>query len=153
MIAPNERLEFLRTIPIFAGLNETALSELVKVADEISVENKEVIVREGEAGNRMFIIHSGRVEVVKYLGQPRETVLAMFGSRDFLGEMSMIECVTRSASLRAAEQTYLFSLKGTDLYHLYRHQPDQYAIVILNIARDLSRRLRTIDEKFAAISH
>jgi CRP/FNR family transcriptional regulator, cyclic AMP receptor protein len=65
----------------------------------------------------------------------------------------MIECVTRSASLRAAETASLFSLKGTDLYHLYRHQPDQYAIVILNIARDLSRRLRSIDEKFAAISH
>jgi CRP/FNR family transcriptional regulator, cyclic AMP receptor protein len=65
----------------------------------------------------------------------------------------MIECVKRSASLRAAEPATLFALKGTDLYRLYRHQPDQYAIVILNIARDLSRRLRSIDEKFAAISH
>jgi CRP-like cAMP-binding protein len=123
------------------------------VAEEVSAESNEVIVREGEAGNRMFIIYSGQVEVVKYLGEPKETILAMFGSRDFLGEMSMIECVKRSASLRAAELTSLFSLKGTDLYRLYRHQPDQYAIVILNIARDLSRRLRSIDEKFAAVSH
>jgi CRP/FNR family cyclic AMP-dependent transcriptional regulator len=91
--------------------------------------------------------------VVKHLDQSKETILAVFGPRDFLGEMSMIECVTRSASLRAADQTFLFALKGTDLYRLYRHQPDQYAIVILNIARDLSRRLRSIDEKFAAISH
>jgi hypothetical protein len=67
--------------------------------------------------------------------------------------MSIIECVTRSASLRAAEPAVLFALKGSDLYHLYRHQPAQYAIVILNIARDLSRRLRSIDEKFAAVSH
>jgi CRP/FNR family transcriptional regulator, cyclic AMP receptor protein len=67
--------------------------------------------------------------------------------------MSMIECVTRSASLRAIEETFLFALKGTALYRLYRRQPDQYAIVILNIARDLSRRLRSIDEKFAAIRH
>jgi len=153
MIPANERQQFLSTIPIFAGLNEAALSELVKVVEEVSVDDKQVIVREGEAGNRMFIIHTGRVEVVKYLGQAKETILAVFGSRDFLGEMSMIECVTRSASLRAAEPASLFALKGTDLYHLYRHQPDQYAIVILNIARDLSRRLRSIDEKFAAISH
>ena len=103
MVPANERQEFLSTIPIFAGLNEAALSELVRVAEEVSVDDKQVIVREGEAGNRMFIIHTGRVEVVKYLGQPKETILAMFGPRDFLGEMSMIECVTRSASLRAAE--------------------------------------------------
>jgi CRP/FNR family cyclic AMP-dependent transcriptional regulator len=153
MIPASDRQEFLRTIPIFAGLNEAALSELVNVVEEVSVEGNEVIVREGEAGNRMFIIYSGRVEVVKYLDQPKETILAVFGPRDFLGEMSMIECVTRSASLRAADRSFLFALKGTDLYRLYRHQPDQYAIVILNIARDLSRRLRSIDEKFAAISH
>src|ERR1700747_3857817 len=99
MIPANERQQFLSTMPIFAGLNEARSSELVRVAEEVSVDDKQVIVREGEAGNRMFIIHTGRVEVVKYLGQPKETILAMFGPRDFLGEMSMIECVTPSASL------------------------------------------------------
>jgi CRP/FNR family transcriptional regulator, cyclic AMP receptor protein len=153
MISATDRLEFLQTIPIFAGLNQAALSELANEAEEVAVQANEVIVKEGEPGNRMFIIHSGRVEVLKYLDQPHEIVLATFGPRDFLGEMSLIECVTRSASLRAIEETYLFALKGTDLYRLYRHQPDQYAIVILNIARDLSRRLRSIDEKFAAIRH
>src|SRR5260221_2439176 len=147
MIPASERQEFLRTIPIFAGLNEAALSELVTVAEEVSVESNEVIVSEGEAGNRMFIIYSGRVEVVKYLGQPKETILANFGPRSFLGEMAMIECVKRSPSLRAAEPTFLFALKRNDLYRLYRHQPDQHAIVILNIARDLCRPLPVIDEQ------
>src|SRR5215469_696512 len=114
MISANDRQEFLRTIPIFAGLKETALSALAKAAEDVTVQQNEVIVREGEAGNRMFIIYSGRVEVLKFLGQSKETVLAVLGSRDFLGEMSMIECVTRSASLRAVEETFLFALKGTD---------------------------------------
>jgi CRP/FNR family transcriptional regulator, cyclic AMP receptor protein len=153
MLTTTERQEFLQTIPIFAGLNEAALSELSLAASEAEYQDKEVIVREGEAGDRMFIIHSGRVEVVKYLGSAKETVLAAFGPRDFLGEMSIIECVTRSASLRALDRSFLFALKGIDLYRLYRRQPDQYSIVILNIARDLSRRLRAIDERFTAISH
>jgi CRP/FNR family transcriptional regulator, cyclic AMP receptor protein len=153
MLTATERQEFLQTIPIFAGLNEAALSELSLAAGEAEYQGKEVIVREGEAGDRMFIIHSGRVEVVKHLGSPKETVLAVFGSRDFLGEMSIIECVTRSASLRALDRSFLFALKGIDLYRLYRRQPDQYSIVILNIARDLSRRLRAIDERFTAVSH
>jgi CRP/FNR family transcriptional regulator, cyclic AMP receptor protein len=153
MLTATERQKFLQTIPIFAGLNEAALSELSRAAGETEYQTEDVIVREGESGDRMFIIHSGRVEVVKYLGSAKETVLAVFGPRDFLGEMSIIECVTRSASLRALDRSFLFALKGLDLYRLYCHQPDQYAIVILNIARDLSRRLRAIDERFTAISH
>jgi CRP/FNR family transcriptional regulator, cyclic AMP receptor protein len=67
--------------------------------------------------------------------------------------MSIIESVTRSASLRALEETCLFGLRSMDLYHLFKRRPDQYAIVILNIARDLSRRLRALDEKFSAVAH
>jgi CRP/FNR family cyclic AMP-dependent transcriptional regulator len=147
------RHAFLQAIPIFAGLTPVALTEIADAAQVAVFTEGEIIVREGEAGNRMFIIGAGSVEVVKYLGQPGETVLAVLRARDFLGEMSIIDCVARSASIRAIEDTTLFSLKGTDLYRLFQHYPDQYAIVILNIARDISRRLRAIDEKFAAISH
>jgi CRP/FNR family transcriptional regulator, cyclic AMP receptor protein len=152
MIAAETRQDFLESIPIFAGLNAAALSEIALAVEEAAFRTGDIIVREGEAGNRMFIIFSGRVEVVKHLAQTHETVLAVLRPKDFLGEMSIIECVARSASVRAVEDTSLFALKGTDLYRLFRRQPDQYAIVILNIARDLSRRLRAIDEKFSAVS-
>ncbi|MBV9492109.1 MAG: cyclic nucleotide-binding domain-containing protein [Verrucomicrobia bacterium] len=152
MITGEERQGFLATIPIFAGLNPAALSDLAGAAEEAVFRPGDLVVKEGEPGNRMFVIHSGRVEVVKRHGQTRETILAVLGPREFLGEMSIIECVARSASVRALDELVLFSLKGTDLYRLFRRQPDQYAIVILNIARDLSRRLRAVDERFAAVS-
>jgi CRP/FNR family transcriptional regulator, cyclic AMP receptor protein len=152
LITPKERQFFLEGIPIFAGLNAAALSEISNAVEEAAFRAGDVILREGEPGNRMFIVYSGRLEVIKNLAQARETLLAVLRSKDFLGEMSIIECVARSASVRAVEDTFLFSLKGTDLYRLFQRHPDQYAIVILNIARDLSRRLRAIDEKFSAIS-
>jgi CRP/FNR family transcriptional regulator, cyclic AMP receptor protein len=147
------RRTFLQAIPIFAGLTSVALAEIAIAVEEASFQKGDIIVREGEPGNRMFIIGSGAVEVVKYLGEPHETVLAVLRLRDFLGEMSIIDCVPRSASIRAFEDTSLFALKGIELYRLFQKHPDQYAILILNIARDLSRRLRAIDEKFCAISH
>ena len=152
MIAAETRQDFLGSIPIFAGLNTAALSEIASAVEEAAVCAGDIIVREGEAGNRMFIIFSGCVEVVKHLAQAHETTLAVLRPKDFLGEMSIIECVARSASVRAVNDTSLFALKGTDLYRLFKRQPDQYAIVILNIARDLSRRLRAIDERFSAVS-
>jgi CRP/FNR family transcriptional regulator, cyclic AMP receptor protein len=147
------RRAFLQAIPIFAGLTSAALAEIANAAQEAVFLAGDIIVREGEPGDRMFIIGAGSVEVVKYLGQSHETVLANLRARDFLGEMSIIDCVVRSASVRAVEETVLFALKGIDLYRLFQKHPDQYAIVILNIARDISRRLRAIDEKYAAISH
>jgi CRP/FNR family cyclic AMP-dependent transcriptional regulator len=144
---------FLQGIPIFAGLDDTALLNVAEAVEETIVKAGSVIVNEGEPGDRMFIVYSGRVEVVKHLAKPNQTLLAVFGPKDFMGEMSIIECVTRSASLRAVEETFLFGLRSIDLYHLFQRRPDQYAIVILNIARDLSRRLRALDEKFSAISH
>jgi CRP-like cAMP-binding protein len=93
------------------------------------------------------------VEVVKYLGEPRETALDVMRAKNFLGEMSIVDSVVRSASVRALENSRLFTLKGIDLYHLFKRFPEQYAIVILNIARDLARRLRALDEKFSATSH
>src|SRR5260370_38515048 len=123
----------LENIPIFNGLNAEAVSEIAHAVEEVEFRAGDIIVREDEPGNRMFIIHSGRVQVVKHLGQPRETVLATFGPRDFLGEMSIIECVARAASLRAITDSFLFPLISTDLYHLFRHQPDQSAIVLLTI--------------------
>jgi CRP/FNR family transcriptional regulator, cyclic AMP receptor protein len=153
MITAKKRQAFLEGIPIFAGLSAAALSEIANAVEEAAFRAGDIIVREGEAGNRMFIVYSGRLDIVKYLARTHETLLAVLGPKDFLGEMSIIECVVRSASVRAIEDTFLFALKGTDLYRLFQHYPDQYAIVILNIARDLSRRLRAIDEKFSAISH
>lgn len=148
-----DRQLILREIPVFAGLGDAALSLLANAVEEAAFHTGEVIVREGEQGNRMYIIRSGKVEVVKHLSEPHETVLDVLEAKNFMGEMSIVDCVVRSASIRAVEETTLYSLKGIDLYRMFQKYPDQYAIVILNIARDLARRLRAIDERFAAISH
>ena len=148
-----DRQIVLREIPVFAGLSEAALTVLAEAVEEVECQEGDILVREGEPGSRMFIILSGSVEVVKYLGEPRETLLEVLRAKNFMGEMSIVDSVARSASVRAAEKSRLFSLKGIDLYRLFKRFPEQYAIVILNIARDLARRLRAIDEKFSAISH
>jgi CRP/FNR family transcriptional regulator, cyclic AMP receptor protein len=148
-----DRQIVLREIPVFAGVSEAALSVLAQAIEEVDCQAGDILVREGEPGNRMFIILSGSVEVVKYLGEPRETLLEVLRAMNFLGEMSLVDSVARSASIRAIETSRLFSLNGIDLYRLFKRFPEQYAIVILNIARDLARRLRTLDEKFSAISH
>lgn len=146
MDAPTEKL--LPRLSVFAGVDDDALALLGRLTVERDCAAGEVIVREGEPGDRMFFVRSGRVRVVK---APAVT-LAEFGRGEFFGEMSLVESVVRSASVVALEPTQVCTLRGVDFYELYRRRPDQYGIVILNIARDLARRLRRLDEDFCSIA-
>ena len=58
--------------------------------------------------------------------------------------------MTRTASVRALSPVKAIEIKAATLHHLYQKMPDQYAIVLFNLARDLGRRLRKLDETFAA---
>jgi CRP/FNR family transcriptional regulator, cyclic AMP receptor protein len=153
MIPVEERLTFLQAIPIFAGLSSQALSELTGKAREVACPGGSLAVHQGDLGNEMFIIHSGKVEVLRHVGEAAEVLVTTLQARDFFGEMCIIECIPRCASVRAVEDTILFGIKSMHLFHLYQHCPEQYSIVILNIARDLSRRLRKLEENWAAVAH
>jgi len=135
-----------------AGLDAAAIQFLGKLAGMETHPAGAVIVREGDPGDRVYFVHSGRVQVVKRPPGEPEVKLAEFGPGDFFGEMSLVESVARSASVIALEPTRVFTLRGMDFYKLYRQQPEQYGIVMLNIARDLARRLRQLDERFLHLS-
>ena len=66
--------------------------------------------------------------------------------------MSIIDVQPRSATVRALGPTHLLRIASEDLDALYRHDVKSYSIVILNIARDLSRRLRVTDGILADIA-
>ena len=140
----------LPPVAILGGLTEPALSLLSKEAHRLVVGPGAIVVREGEPGNQLFLIESGSVRVCKRWGQPDETEFAQLGPKDFFGEMCILETLPRSATVQAITETVLFRLSAMTFYHLYKALPDQYGFLVLNIARDLSRRLRRLDEAFAA---
>lgn len=135
----------LARIHVFAGLQAEVVMELASRARVGRVETGEWIAREGELSSVFFCLLSGRVDVIR--GGVR---LAGLSEGECFGEMSMLECKPRSAGVRAAEPCRVASLKSTDLLAVYRERPDQYAIIIVNLARDLARRLHQLDEAFAA---
>ncbi len=145
--------KFLPSLPVMAGVDEAALQFLGGLAAEANYAAGSVIVREGEPGDRVFFVCSGGVQVVKQADGEPAVRLAEFGPGDFFGEMSLVESVVRSASVVAIAPTRVFTLKNSDFYKLYKRRPDQYSIVLLNIARDLARRLRRLDEHFSHVSH
>jgi CRP-like cAMP-binding protein len=119
-------------------------------AREMTVPAGEVIAREGETNDSMFLIETGEVSIIKRFGAANPVTLATLGPGECFGEMCILETQPRSATAQAVGQATVVSVATAAFFQLYQKAPEQYCIVLLNLARDLSRRLRRLGEAYAA---
>src|SRR4051812_22342863 len=107
-------------IPIFAGLKPEALSFLTNKAKDLSSTTGEMVVREGEVGNKMFVIRSGEVRVWKGKKDATQIEIARLTTGDFFGEMCILETLPRAASVEATTDSLLCSLSSITFYQFYQ---------------------------------
>jgi len=110
-----------------------------------------LVAAEGEAGRSMFIVHSGELVVSKLLDSGRTIRIARLGPGDFFGEMTLIKMQNRSATVVAESPTVLYELTAQKLYKCYKSAVYGYVMVLQNINRELCRRLRSADNRFAEL--
>jgi CRP-like cAMP-binding protein len=140
----------LASIPVLAGTNAAAQTLLATEGTVREFAAGEWIVREGEEVHAFFILAEGEVEVVKRAGAPEEVTLCALTRGNFFGEMCILGPMPRAASIRAVGCGKVIEIKAATLHHLYQKMPEQYAILLLNLARDMARRLSRLDEAFVA---
>jgi len=145
-------IERLREIGLFGALSDEVLEHLSKNLQQRREAPGTTIFQEGDAAHDMFVVLDGEVEVLKKSRRGRVQRVAILGPNDAFGEMSIIDVQPRSATVRALAPTRLLRIAAEDLDALYRHDVKSYAIVVLNVARDLSRRLRVTDGILADIA-
>jgi CRP-like cAMP-binding protein len=103
------------------------------------------IVREGEIGRSMHLLRTGEVEVLQKGSSGRQISVVRLGPGECFGEMALVELQPRSATVVARKRTMTYSLTNADLYKLFQEDHFAYVIVLQNICRLLSRRLRKAD--------
>lgn len=135
----------LRNIGLFGALSDDVLEYLSSLLTVESPPAGATLFREGEDASAMFVVISGEVEVLKKSKRSVEARVAVLGPGDWFGEMSIVDIQPRSATVRALAPSRLLRISSSDLDALYRHDLRSYAIIILNLARELSRRLRVAD--------
>jgi len=136
----------LRDVGLFGALSDGALEHLAGTLSTTRVATGETIFREGDTFAReMYVVLEGEMEVSKRSRRGRDMRIAILGPNDWFGEMSIIDMQPRSATVRALAPSRLIRLTSADLDALYRFDLKSYALILLNMARDLSRRLRVTD--------
>jgi CRP/FNR family transcriptional regulator, cyclic AMP receptor protein len=136
----------LREIGLFGALSDEILDHLARMLRTSRAAPGDTIFREGDPlAREMYVVLEGEMEVFKRSRRGRDTRIAILGPNDWFGEMSLIDLQPRSATVRALAPSRLIRLTNENLDALYRLDIKSYALIVLNMARDLSRRLRVTD--------
>ncbi|MGJ8652498.1 MAG: cyclic nucleotide-binding domain-containing protein [Opitutaceae bacterium] len=142
-----QSLEFLQGHALFGGFSDADMAKVVPLLQEDCFPKGTMIVVQGEMGDRLYFIEGGRVEVLHTTEEGRETLLVHLEPGDAFGEMELIDIQARSATVRALEDVCCLSLSNRDIYQLYNTDLELYSRLLLNIAREISRRLRKMDDQ------
>ncbi|MBW1784729.1 MAG: cyclic nucleotide-binding domain-containing protein, partial [Deltaproteobacteria bacterium] len=140
-----ERVLRLKNINIFEGLSVSELAAIASVTEEVDYPVGEIVIREGETGETMFLVIKGNVSVIKGEGEAgaQEIELARIGAGDYFGEMALFEDAVRSATIRTAEESRFLVLHKQEFTEIVREYPQ----IALHICKALSNRLRQLHER------
>ena len=94
-------LDEIRDIGLFGGLDDAVLEALVRELRVLALDPGGVVFRENDRGREMFVLLSGEMEVVKQSRRDVPSRVAVLGPGDWFGEMSILDVMPRSATVRA----------------------------------------------------
>jgi CRP-like cAMP-binding protein len=137
----------LQKYSLFGGLMSGQVESIIPLMKHETYQAGEDLIAEGEKNGRVFFIISGRVAVIK-----NDVVLMEFREGNTVGEMEVVDMMPSAATVRAREPVEVISLSNSALYEIYKQDLKVFAIIVMNLARDMSRRLRNMDERVSGES-
>ena len=126
-------IDRLRGVPLFGGLDQEALERIAALASEVTFQDGEAVVREGDAGHELYVLTDGRLSVTRDGKEIRE-----LKPGDFLGEISLIDGQPRTATATAVGPVKALVIHHHDFFKLM----DSYITIRLGIVMALARRIR-----------
>jgi CRP-like cAMP-binding protein len=138
---------FLSHLPVFRGLNEREIAEFVQAFNPQQYKDGEVICREGDPGDAVFVVESGAIRVSKKTEQGDVQQIATLQAPTVIGEMALLDEEPRSATVQAVGQVSLYRIDSAEFNLLRRNWSTAAFKVIRNLAGMLCRRLRETNEE------
>ena len=140
MISPQTLLKY----PIFGGMAEEQIEKIIPLLKKENFGPDEFIITEGKPNDRIYFLIKGQVSVAR-----KDMILTKFGEGEAFGEMEVLDVMPAVASIKSVTEVNLMSISNRTLREIYKIDVKIFSLLIMNLARDLSRRLRKTDERLA----
>jgi CRP/FNR family cyclic AMP-dependent transcriptional regulator len=136
LMARDEKIELLRTVPLFAGLSKRELRRIGELADEVDLPADRVLMRQGDYGAEMMVIVDGNARIER-----DGAVIADRGDGEVLGEIALLDGGPRTATVTLTRDSRLLVLGRRE----FQTAMDELPEVRLRVLEAVARRLRTLD--------
>ena len=137
--------DVLRRAPLFASLDDEAFAALTKEITEVDLSRGATLFHEGDPGDQLYFIVSGKIKLGRTASDGRENLVAVMGPGEIFGEMALFDPSPRSTSATAVSETRLAGLKHENLRKVIQRSPE----VSAQLLQALARRLRRTNENLA----
>ena len=137
--------QFISRVPLFAGLNEQQFAALAARTSHTSLRRGEVLFEEGDPGERLYIITEGKIKLGHSSDDGRESLLAILGPGEIIGELTLFDPGPRSTTATAVSSASMLSLDHADLMAVLDTSPE----VAKHMLSALAQRLRRTNESLS----
>lgn len=144
----DNKISILKEIPLFAGLGEDLLLKIEAISIEKSYKKGEIIILQDTSVEGLYILVSGRLRISRSSEDGRVKVLAILSPGDIIGEMSLLDDESASATVETMEDSRLMLIRKEDFQAMLL----RYPLVTIEIARILGRRLRSADKEIEELA-
>jgi CRP/FNR family transcriptional regulator, cyclic AMP receptor protein len=134
--------DVLRETPLFEALSEEDASALRSGIIDVHLDRGERLFTEGDTGDKLYIILTGKIKLTKAAPDGRENLLSVHGPGEMFGELSLFDPIPRTSSATAVTSAHLAGLTHDDVHQWLSTRPK----VAMYLLQALAQRLRRINE-------
>ena len=135
----------LAEVPIFSGLNQSALDQLAQCSTRSWFKRGSVIVTEGDPADGLYVVVSGRIKVLLSDNEGKEVVLTVESGGACFGEIALLDEEPRSASVAALENTELLIIYRDQFMDLLDNHPEFARALIRSLAHMVRRLTKNVE--------
>ena len=133
--------KILQKYSLFGGLTEEQLEKIIPLMEDEHYSPGAIIILEGTPNDKILFMLEGRVSIIK-----GGTVIYDLAEVNTFGEMEVLDVMPCAATIKAVTNVTVMSISNKTLREIYKNDIKSFALLLMNLARDISRRLRVANE-------
>lgn len=138
----------IEIVPIFSNLTYDEMMEIAKITRERVYEKGQMIYMAGDKGEKLYVIHSGKIKITRITDSGKEQVIRVLGPGEFMGELSLFSSLPLTDNAEALAKTIVCVIDGDKLKKLMT----SYPTIALKVIEELSKRLEKSESLIENIS-
>lgn len=138
----------IEIVPIFSNLTKEEMLEVAKITSEKVYGKNEMIYMAGDKGEKLYVIHSGKVKITRFTESGKEQVIRILGPGEFMGELSLFSHLSLKDNAEVLTKTVVCMIDGKSLKELMK----KYPAIAFKVMEELSERLESTEDLIENIS-